>query len=86
MAPIVYRDLSNILVARKIRNYRESAKPLRKLVSIFTPLLALIVKRSITLSLSMESRGFGAYKNRVFYRDVNLTRLDYTFLGLTLCT
>jgi len=29
----------------------------------------------------MESRGFGAYKNRVFYRDVNLTRLDYTFLG-----
>ena len=27
MAPIVYRDLSNILVARKIRNYRVSANP-----------------------------------------------------------
>ncbi len=81
MAPIVYRDLSNILIARKIRGYKGPRSPIKRIVSIFTPLLALVVKRSITLSLSMESRGFGAYESRFFFRDVKTSRIDYIILG-----
>jgi len=44
---------------------------------VLAPLLALVAKRSVTMSLSMESRGFGAYKDRTYYRDVKVTRTDY---------
>ena len=76
MAPLVSRDLENILLSRKMRGWKQRS-PVAAVASVLAPLLALVAKRSVTMSLSMESRGFGAYKDRTYYRDVKVTRADY---------
>lgn len=47
--------------------------------SILASLLYLIVRRSTLLSISMESRAFGAAKSRAYYWDVRLRAIDYAF-------
>lgn len=83
MAPLVKRDLENILLSRKMRGYRGGGL-IGRIVSVIAPLMALVVKRSITMSLSMESRGFGAYKERTYYKPVKVKKIDYVVASLFL--
>ena len=81
MAPLVRRDLENILLSRRMRGYRGGGL-VGRMVSVITPLIALVVKRSITMSLSMESRGFGAYRERTYFKPVKVTKTDYVVASL----
>ena len=83
MAPLVKRDLENILLSRRMRGYRGGGL-VGRMVSVITPLIALVVKRSITMSLSMESRGFGAYRERTYFKPVKVTKTDYVAASLFL--
>ena len=58
----------------------------RKLYPI--PLLATAVRRGERVSNAMESRAFGAYPERTYYRQVQLTGADLTVLAVAVifCT
>ncbi|RLF06627.1 MAG: hypothetical protein DRK00_01135 [Thermoprotei archaeon] len=79
MAPLVRRDLENILISRRIRGIKVRENPLESMAGILAPLLSLIVRRSTLLSISMESRAFGAMRSRAYYWDVQVGAKDYAF-------
>ncbi|MEM4665687.1 MAG: hypothetical protein QW498_00085, partial [Thermofilum sp.] len=43
------------------------------------PLLYLAVRRSTTLAISMEARGFGKYPSRTFMNPTKISTLDKAF-------
>ncbi|RLF00676.1 MAG: hypothetical protein DRJ57_00540 [Thermoprotei archaeon] len=81
MAPLVRRDLENVLMSRKIRGVKTRVNPIELMASILAPLLSLVVRRSTLLSISMESRAFGALRSRAYYWDVQSGVRDYAFLA-----
>ena len=84
MFPLVKRDLENMIAYRRIKNYISFSRPWRLLISIVTPLLFLIVRRSVMLGIAMEARGFGKYDKRVFLEETKIDRKDALFLLLSL--
>ncbi|MEZ0346707.1 MAG: energy-coupling factor transporter transmembrane component T [Infirmifilum sp.] len=79
MFPLVRRDLENMIAFRKIKGYFSLRKPWRLILSIASPLLFLVVKRSITLGIAMEARGFGKYPHRVFREETSVHKKDILF-------
>lgn len=86
MFPLVKRDLENMIAFRRMKSYISFSRPWRLLVSVASPLLFLIVRRSVMLGIAMESRGFGKYDRRVFLEDTSIRRKDISFLILMLST
>ena len=76
LAPLISRNMDEISIAMKVRNIKYPINPVKRLVMILTPLLSTLVKTSITLSLSMESRAFGIYPKRTFVWDVKIRKED----------
>lgn len=81
-APIVLRDLENMLSFRKVKGYISRRSPHRYLASILMPLLYLAVRRSTTLAISMEARGFGKYSSRTFMNPTRISTFDRIFAAL----
>lgn len=61
-------------IFRKIRNY----------IPIFIPLVTRMVKFTVQLAMSMESRCFGAKDNRTFLHELKMKRADYAWLACLL--
>lgn len=78
-APIVMQDLDSMLSFRKVKGYVSRRSPYRYLISLVMPLLYLAVRRSTTLAISMEARGFGKYSSRTFMNPTRISTLDKVF-------
>ncbi|MEM0493992.1 MAG: energy-coupling factor transporter transmembrane component T [Thermofilum sp.] len=78
-APIVMQDLDSMVSFRKVKGYISRRSPHRYLVSLVMPLLYLAVRRSTTLAISMEARGFGKYPSRTFMNPTKISTLDKAF-------
>lgn len=80
--PLLFEEASNILDAQTIRGVRR--RTLREKVEsirvMALPLFINSLRRSRTLGLSVETKGFGARSWRAFYDDMKLSRLDWVVL------
>lgn len=81
-APIVLQDLENMVSFRRVKGYISRRNPHRYLTSFLMPLLYLAVRRSTTLAIAMEARGFGKYPSRTFMNPTSITKLDIAFAAV----
>jgi len=81
--PIFASDASSTLAVLKLRGAGISkdkpASMLRYARKFLTPLYAALVRRARTLSVAIESRGYGQSKRRVKY-ELKFTKLDYAVI------
>jgi energy-coupling factor transport system permease protein len=80
--PLVQDELDNIRAAHQVRGAaygRGLVSRARQTIGYAIPLLAISVRRAERVALAMDSRGFGARKDRTYYRSTSLSRSDLTF-------
>jgi len=78
--PVLFADLKNIQEAQRSRGVDFSKGKLydriKKYGAIFFPLLSKSLDRSVQIAESMETRGFGRYEKRSFYKDTKISASD----------
>lgn len=81
--PVITREFNQVIDAQKARAHKiklsirhpiESAKTF---MPILIPTLILLFKKSLDLSMSIESRGFRAMKTRTYSPRLRLKGIDY---------
>jgi energy-coupling factor transport system permease protein len=80
--PLVQEELDNIRAAHQVRGADDGHGLLargRQLIGYAVPLLAISVRRAERVALAMDSRGFGARRDRTFYRNTSIGRADLLF-------
>jgi energy-coupling factor transport system permease protein len=80
--PLVHEELGNIRAAHQVRGAATGRGPvarIRQTIGYAIPLLAISVRRAERVALAMDSRGFGARRDRTYYRSTTLTRADLIF-------
>ena len=78
--PVLFSDLNNIRDAQRSRGVDFSKGGLKertkKYGAVFFPLLSKSLDRSVQIAEAMETRGFGRYERRSFYKEVNISLSD----------
>jgi len=86
--PSVYEEYKNITNAHLIRGVGFSRiglySRLKLLKSSIIPLLISGIRRAQEISIAMDSRGFGAYKERTIVNKIEIKSLDKVFVIITL--
>lgn len=88
--PTFKDELMSIRFAHEVRGVEDKKGFLSKITSFkryLIPMLATAVRRGERISFAMETRAFGAYKNRTTYRELSISREDIVFLisSLLIC-
>lgn len=81
--PTFKDELEIIKHAHQIRGISESKNPLTRVWDTkryIVPMMANAVRKGIRISMAMETRAFGKYKDRTFYRKIKLTKQDISAL------
>lgn len=86
MLPLISRDINNIVTARKVRGYLRLKNPMTIITSYLYPLFSLAVRRSITMGIALESRGFGAYRDRTYVTPTSFSNYDMFFASSIILT
>ncbi|GAB6101347.1 energy-coupling factor transporter transmembrane component T [Thermococcus atlanticus] len=85
--PTLYMLALNIMDAQKARGWEmEKGNILvrmRKMSAVLVPLLIASIKTAHELSIALESRAFGARKERTFLYTIEMKRRDYAALLMT---
>lgn len=68
-------ELEKGSLLQRIRNY----------IPIISPLVSKVMKMEDQLSISMETKAFGAYPKRTYYKDLKMTGLDITLIFSSIC-
>ena len=87
--PTFRNELEKIRLARAIRGQTLDETWLQRLKAPFClaiPLLTTAVRRGEQVSIAMESRALGAYKDRTFLKRTAVTKKDICFLTASLLT
>ena len=83
--PCLLEDAERIWDAYRTRGVQlDAGSWLRRLKSrarITIPLLSNSLERAVQVAEAMEARAFGTGRNRTFYRDIKMTRIDGMTLG-----
>ncbi|MFN8635551.1 MAG: energy-coupling factor transporter transmembrane component T [Chloroflexota bacterium] len=85
--PLVQDELANIRAAHQVRGASSGRGPLARVrqgIGYAIPLLAISVRRAERVALAMDARGFGARRDRTFYRSTHVTHADFTFGAISL--
>jgi energy-coupling factor transport system permease protein len=90
--PLFDMEASVVQFAQRARGLEIDRKGIRKIFKLtkytFVPLLASALSRVNALTRSMEARGFGAFKNRTYLKQVKLKKVDWVIgvgvVGLTI--
>lgn len=86
MFPLVTEEMSNISTAQTIRGINK--KGIKNNFKAFQlaalPLLINSLRRSRTMGLAIESKGFGNRAWKEYYQDFTLNKIDYTVLVVTI--
>jgi energy-coupling factor transport system permease protein len=85
--PVLIADAERISAVQQSRGLRldrgNLIQRVKNRAAVLIPLLSNSLDRTVQLAEAMESRAFGSGKTRVFYKAMNINRLDW--LGLVLC-
>lgn len=82
--PILSVEYANIRAAAQVRGLGERPGLLgsiRALRRDAVPLLAGAIRRSERMAVAMDSRAFGAYPERTYYKRLGVTSRDWLFLA-----
>lgn len=86
--PVLAEEAQTIMDAQRSRGLELDRggflSRIRKYIPILLPLIINSIRRSLELAEAMESRAFGATKDRTNLYDLQMSRYDYTALFLTL--
>lgn len=81
--PMLHQDLELIDEAHRVRGISDK-KGLRsqfdRMKRYALPLFATAIRRAERAAIAMDSRAFGAYKTRTFYKEIKVTNHDRYFL------
>lgn len=90
--PMLTDEIRDVVIAIQLRGIELEKIPLRKRIKIYSyvlmPIVANTMVKARKLSTAMEMRGFGVNENRTSYHTLQMRRIDYaviviTILGLT---
>lgn len=86
MFPLVSDEMQNISTAQTIRGINK--KGVKNNFNAFKlaalPLMINSLRKSRTMGLAIESKGFGNRAWKEYYQDFSLNKIDYTMLALTI--
>lgn len=80
--PLIKEEFETIQMAHKVRGVAQAktfGDKIRQLKRYVIPLLAGAIRKAERTALAMESKGFTGAKNRIFYREIIVTRSDWQF-------
>jgi energy-coupling factor transport system permease protein len=84
--PVLAEEAQTIMDAQKARGLElekgNFMKRIRNYVPVLIPLIVSAIRRSLELAEAMESRAWGATKNRTNLYALKLKRGDYVLLGI----
>ncbi len=82
--PVLFSDLNNIRDAQRSRGVDFGKGGLKQRIkkygAVFFPLLSKSLDRSVQIAEAMETRGFGRYDRRSFYKDAKLSVSDIVLI------
>jgi len=85
--PTLYTLTVNIMDAQKSRGWEVEKgnvfKRAKRMSAVMIPLLVASLRTAHELSIALESRAFGAKKERTFLHDIRMNGRDYTALLVT---
>lgn len=80
--PTIIQELDRIMLAQRARGYDIIAfkghKRVFAYLSLVVPLLITTVQRAEQLAMTIDARAYGNGKGRTSYRELRLSRIDYT--------
>jgi energy-coupling factor transport system permease protein len=86
--PCLVEDIGRISDGYRSRGVQLDAggwfKRVKNRAKITTALLANSLDRSVQVAEAMEARAFGSGQNRVFYKEINISKIDAMTLGVGL--
>lgn len=86
--PTIIQELDRIMLAQRARGYEiQSVKGHKRVFAYFSlvvPLLITTIQRAEQLAMTIDARAYGNGKGRTSYRELRLSRMDYTAGGVTL--
>ncbi|WNS44686.1 energy-coupling factor transporter transmembrane protein EcfT [Paenibacillus sp. MMS20-IR301] len=86
--PTIIQELDRIMLAQRARGYDIIAlkghKRMFAYLSLVVPLLITTVQRAEQLAMTIDARAYGTGRGRTSYRELILSRMDYTAGGVTL--
>jgi energy-coupling factor transport system permease protein len=77
-----FQTLQNAHRVRGVARARTIPEKVKQLKRYVIPLLAGAIRKAERTALAMESKGFTGEKNRVFYRQIPVSRMDWFFFIL----
>ena len=83
--PLIIEESSTVITAQRLRKYNHFSfsKIIKATFHTLSPILANCVRRSTTLSLSIESRAFSASAERTFLTELKYKKIDILVLVVT---
>lgn len=86
--PTIIQELDRILLAQKARGYDivtlKGHQRVFAYLSLVVPLLLTTIQRAEQLAMTIDARAYGNGKGRTSFRELKLSRMDYTAGGCTL--
>jgi energy-coupling factor transport system permease protein len=77
-----FQTLQNAHRVRGVARARTIPEKVKQLKRYVIPLLAGAIRKAERTALAMESKGFTGEKNRIFYREISVSRMDWLFFIL----
>ena len=74
-----FQTLQNAHRVRGVARARNISEKLQQLKRYVIPLLAGAIRKAERTALAMESKGFTGAKNRIFYREITVSWLDWLY-------
>lgn len=86
--PMLTDEIRDVVIAIQLRGIELEKIPLRKRIKIYSyvlmPIVANTMVKARKLSTAMEMRGFGVNENRTSYHTLQMRRIDYTVIVITI--
>jgi energy-coupling factor transport system permease protein len=87
--PVLAEEAQTIMDAQKARGLElergNFLKRIRNYIPILIPLIVSAIRRSLELAEAMESRAWGATKNRTNLYKLKLHKGDFVLIVITIC-
>jgi len=78
--PTFQDELNKIIIAKEIRGINSEGGIIKNILNFpgyILPLLTSAIRKGERVSIAMESRAFGAFSNRTYYKKTTVNKADY---------
>jgi len=87
--PTLAQEAQNVREAQMVRGLElqkgNIIKKVKNFIPIIIPLIILSIQRALLIAESLESRGFGATKQRTYLYPLKMKLMDYFLIGILSC-